>query len=101
MANATNQQVQVFSDSRVRPRCEALRALYNQITDDKANINDVYQNLANNPTWTDNRTDGPPHLAVPNDILAYNAFITALIAFIQGQGNWAVVMGLCVQPDQG
>lgn len=63
---ATDVQVQNYSDSRVRPRAEEIRALYLACKDDKAAIDDVYTALTEqSPTWSDNRTDGPPHLLTP------------------------------------
>lgn len=94
---ASNAQVQAFVDQRVRPRCEAIRNLYLACKDDKAVIDDVYANLTDSPTWTDGRTDNPPHLLVPNDVLAWNAFITEFIAFVEGDGNYAAVVDACVR----
>jgi hypothetical protein len=99
MATATNQQVQVFSDTRVRVRCESIRSLVGAVNDDKAEIDDVYAACAQqSPTWTDNRADGPPHLLGPQDILAYNAFISDLQTFINGNANYAIVEKACVRP---
>lgn len=104
---ATNAQVQAFVDSRVRQRCEQIRALYTSLKDDLAVIGDVYANLTNSPDWTDNRTDGPPHLAVPNDVLAFNTAASALIAVVEGGATSAmddfapqypVILNLCVRP---
>lgn len=84
---ATNAQVQAFVDSRVRPRCEQIRALINSINDDRAAFDDVYANLTNNPDWTDSRNDGPPHLLTPSDVLAYNTFLAAFQAFVDPNGD--------------
>jgi len=81
---ASNAQVQQYVNERVRPRAEQIRALYLAIKDDKAVIDDVYANLVDNPTWTDVRSDAPPHLLTPSDVLAYNTFIERMIAFIEG-----------------
>ncbi len=99
MAIATNQQVQTYFDARIRPRVEALRALVAACADDKAAIDDAYAACSQqSPTWTDTRTDGPPHLGSPSDLLAYNEFITAFAAFIAGEGNYPVIAKLCVRP---
>lgn len=99
---ATNQQMQTFSDSRMRNRAELIRSLLAALKDDKANIGDEYEHAsgANSiaATWTDNRTDGPAHLAGPNDLLTYNSYITALINNIENAENFTVIMQLCVRP---
>ena len=94
---ATNIQVQQYVNERVRVRAEQLRAVYLAMQDDKAAIDDVYANLSGTPDWTDNRTDGPPALLEPSDVLAYNAFLTAAIAFFEGDSNWPVVRAACVR----
>lgn len=103
MAEATNQQIQNFVDQRVRPHCEQLRALLLTFQDDKSHMDDVYAALAPpaTPTWTDGRTDGPPHLLVKDDVLGYNAFITSLIDDILNHPNFDQVMSACVRPVQG
>lgn len=102
MPIATDQQVQAFSDQRVRPHMEAIRALVLALQDDKASIDDVYAACAaQNPTWTDTRSGGaPPHLLAPSDILEYNAFITAIISAITGNGSYPTVIKACVRPVQ-
>lgn len=97
---ATNEQVQQYVNSRVRPRCEQFRALYNSCKDDIASIADVYANLNDNPDWVDARTDGPAHLLTPNDVLAWNAFINAFTALIEGPSasEWPIVIQGCVRP---
>lgn len=69
---ATNQQVQQWSNERTRVRCEQLRALKESLEDDNASIGEVFANLVDSPDWTDQRTDGPPSLLGPNDLLAIN-----------------------------
>jgi len=100
---ASDQQVQQFVNERVRVRAEQLRAVLLAMKDDKAAIDDVYDALdpPQNATWTDQRSDGPPYLLTPADVLAYNAFITAAIAFIEGHADWAVVQQGCVRPALG
>ena len=95
---ATNQQVQTFANERVRPWSELMRSVYLLAKDHKANLGDVYDNLTNSPNWTDSRTDGPPHLLVPNDILAFNTFITDIIAAIEGNAQWPIIQKACVRP---
>lgn len=101
MARATDQQVQQYVNERLRVRAEQLRSLLNSLLDDKAAIDDVYEHCsgANNvaATWADNRSDGPPHLLGPNDVLAYNAFITALIPNIRDAADYAAVAKACVR----
>lgn len=110
MPAATNAQVQAFVNNRVRSRCEQIRALYLACKDDKAVFDDVYANLTNSPTWTDVRPDSPPHLLTPADLLAWNTFVTGLIALVEG-GNtsdmaaagpqYAKVLQGCVRAPAG
>jgi hypothetical protein len=95
---ATNAQIQVFVDQRMRPRCEQVRALLLAMQDDKLAIDDVYAALSGSPTWVDSRTDGVPHLLVGGDVLAFNSFLDALIAAITGNAQYPVVRSACVQP---
>ena len=98
--SATNAQVQSFVNERMRPHCELIRNLYLSLKDDQAVIDDVYANVSDNPTWTDTRSDAPPHLITPNNVLAYNAFMVDFIAFIEsgdGAGNYPVVVDSCVR----
>lgn len=106
---ATNEQVQQYVNERVRPRCEQLRALYLSCKDDKATIDDVYANLTDSPDWTDTRNDAPPHLLTPNDVLAWNAFLTGFISYYEGTfadvtaanagaAQYPVVVDGCVRP---
>lgn len=81
---ATNEQVQQWSDQRTRVRCEAIRALLLSLEDDNASIGEVYDNLTGSPDWTDNRSDGPPSLLGPNDLLAINALSVALVEILRG-----------------
>jgi hypothetical protein len=99
MANATDQQVQQYVNERVRPRAEQIRALINALVDDKAAIDDVYAACAAaSPTWTDDRTDGPPHLLAPADVLSYNSYITALIPNLKDAADYPAVSKACVRP---
>lgn len=104
---ASNAQVQQYVNDRVRPRCEQIRNLYLSIKDDKAVIDDVYANVsATSTTWTDSRTDAPPHLLTPSDVLAYNTFLDAFISFVEGgttttmddgSAQWPVIQDACVR----
>lgn len=113
MANANDAQMQVYCDTRIRPRAEAFRLLVAQCTDDKNNITDEYARGVSASAWADNRTDGPPHLlksgnsASPDDILNYNGLLTTFLALIAGTataqnvtdfpGQWAVLQRACVR----
>lgn len=114
MARATDRQVQTYSDQRIRPHAELLRKLRILMQDDKASIDDVYEQVSGAnaiaPTWADNREDGPPQLLTPNDVLAYNAFISNLLDILAGTavdkaaavdavaGNLQTVLAACVRP---
>jgi hypothetical protein len=105
MSEATDLQMQMFMDNRVRVRAEQLRAVLAAVRDDKAAIDDEYARAAGTNRWTDNRTDGPPHLLVagnsadPDDLLNYNAFATALLEFFDTTqaGAWAILQRACVR----
>ena len=113
MPIATDQQVQQYVDGRTRPRAEQIRNLIASCDDDKSAIDDVYAALTQpSPTWADARTDGPPHLLAPADVLAWNTFITRLTQVVHGTlatdadriaacndmaGQWPVVQKCCVR----
>ncbi len=102
MGIATDQQVQTYVNTRLRVRAEQCRALLAALLDDKAAIDDVYAACAQgSPTWADNRTDGPPHLLAPSDVLGYNAFITALIPNIRDAADYPTISKACVRPVDG
>ncbi len=99
MANASDAQVQRFVDERIRVRVEQIRALRLAIADDIASIADVYAALTQEePTWSDSRTDGPPHLMTPGDVLAINTLYTDLLAAIDGDAQLPVLLNACVRP---
>ncbi len=115
MAAATSAQMQTYADGRIRVRAAQFQALINGFRDDKALIDDVYARAAGITAWADARTDGPPRLlqagnsANPDDFLNFNAFISALLSIIDGQGtdatnaatiraNWPVLNHACVKP---
>jgi len=98
MAAASDQQVQQFVDQRLRPRSEAARALLLSIEDDIAAIDDVYAALtAPAPTWSDDRTDGPPHLLTASDVLAINTFINDVRTAIRNNAQLPIVLKACVR----
>jgi hypothetical protein len=84
MAEATNQQVQQWADQRTRVRAEQIRALLLAMESDNSTIGDVYENLTTSPNWTDGRTDGPPHLLEPTDLLAVNTVCQQLAKILRG-----------------
>jgi hypothetical protein len=99
MANATDPQIQVYADERVRPLCESARAFLAQLVDLKATDDDVYSALTQvNPTWADANTSNPPHLLVPGDVTNILGFADRMITAMQGDGQWPVVLKACVRP---
>lgn len=95
---ATDQQVQQFVNERIRPHCELIRNLKILLDDDIASIDDVYANLtAQNPTWTDTRSDAPPNLLTPNDVLAINSLINAVRDEIRDNANYGICVQACVR----
>jgi hypothetical protein len=98
MANATDHQVQQYVVNRVVPGCERARDLVLDYEDNVATIDDVYNALnAESPTWSDSRTDGPPHLLTASDVLAFNTFMRDVSAYIKAHGQYAVVLKACRQ----
>jgi hypothetical protein len=112
MPRATNAQVQQYVNERCRVRAEQFRALRLAIADDQAAIDDVYEHIsgANGipSTFTDERSDGPPHLVTANDVAAYNTFLVAFLAFCDPNGDTGaiaagadqlpVLSDMCVRP---
>lgn len=95
---ATDGQVQQFVDQRLRPRAEQARAILALMTDDKAAIEGVYAALTQqSPTWTDSRTDVPTNVT-GNNVLAFNAFLTDLVAAIANHAQYPEVLKFCVRP---
>lgn len=97
---ATDEQVQQFVDTRIRPHSEQARALKLIFDDDRASIDDVYQALLpeNSPTWTDGRTDGPPHLLSPADVLAINSFMEDIRTAMANHASYPIIVKACVKP---
>lgn len=94
---ATNEQVQQYVNERIRPIAENLRDALIRCQDELITIEDIYQNLSNNPTWTDERPDAPPHLLTPSDVLGIHAFVFDFVAFATGHGQLPVVKLACVR----
>lgn len=96
---ANNEQIQSFVDERIRVRAEQIRALYLAMKDDRAAIDDVYAALnVQEPTWSDTRSDGPPHLLDASDVLAMNSFCADILAAIDNQGQYPIIVKACVRP---
>lgn len=100
---AGNDQIQMFVDTRIRPHSELARQLKLIYDDDRASIDAVYQALlpVNNPTWTDQRKDGPPNLLTPNDVLAINSFMEDVRVFMANHASYPIIIKACVRPPQG
>lgn len=94
---ATDEQVQQFVNQRIRVRAEQIVKLLVAMEDDRATIDDVYAACSDSPTWEDNRTDGPPHLMTPSDVLAVNAFMADTITAMRAHGSFANVRNACVR----
>lgn len=97
---ATNEQIQQFVNERIRPLCEKIRETIIFAQDNKVSIEDIYVALQpeNNPTFTDNRQDAPPHLMTPSDVLAVHSFEFDLVDFALNHSAWPVVQRSCVRP---
>ncbi len=93
----SNLQIQQFSDEQVRTFCESVKASYDKAKHARDTIDDIYQHLAGDPSWSDARTDGPPHMASGNDILAMNTFMADFISFAEGNAQWPIVKKLTVR----
>jgi outer membrane PBP1 activator LpoA protein len=101
MANATNDQIQKFVDSRTRPTCDMVRTLKLTLDDHNAMIDDVYAALnQQSPTWTDTNPDNPAHLMTPADVLAINAFAQDIRNAIANHAAYGVVLKACARPVQ-
>lgn len=108
MAIATDQQVQTYVNERLRVRAEQFRSLVNACRDDKLAIEDVYAHcVQQDPTWEDNRTDGPPTLLSVQDVLVYNTILFMFLALVDGtltdqnkgefSVQWPVFQQACVR----
>lgn len=115
MAEATNQQMQRYSDERVRPFAQLLRAVFAAGADHFAAIGDAFERATSGNRWDDNRTDGPPTLlasggnADPDSIENFNLLLVRLEQLRTGtfanvgEANqfaalWLVLQDACVQP---
>ena len=91
--------MQRFVNERVRPHAELLRSLVLAFEDDIAAIDDVYAALnIVTPLWSDGRTDGPPHLLTPADVLAFNTFMNDVKTAIKTNVQYPIVLKACVRP---
>lgn len=99
---ATPAQIQNFADTRVRVHAEAARALAQEFLDDINVISDVYTALTgtgtNTSTWTDTRSDNPPHLLQQSDILSFNTFIHDISNAITAHPQYPIILAACVRP---
>jgi biotin carboxylase len=96
---ATDQQVQRFVSERTRVRAEQIRALVLAMADDISAVDDIYAALnVPTPTWTDTRTDGPPHLLTPSDVLGIHAFVSDIRAAMVAHGQYPVILKACARP---
>ncbi len=108
---ATDIQMQVYCDTRIRVRAEEMRHAVFAFRDDKAAIEDVFDRAANGDPWDDARTDGPPNLLNQQDVLVYNSVATLFLKCIDGtataqdvsdlNANWTQFQAACVQPVSG
>lgn len=91
------QQIQQWSDERVRVRAQQIRALYNSLTDDLSSIGQVYAMLNDaGVEWADNRTDAPPTLLTKNDLLAVNTFVSDIRTAIANNAQLPIILKACV-----
>lgn len=98
MPNATNNEVQLWSDQRDRVRAEQIRALVISLQGDTGSaFESVFLNLTNSPDWTDNRNDVPNNLT-PDNLLAINAFNADVLAFILAHASYPITQKACVRP---
>lgn len=108
MAQANDQQMQVFADQRLRQQAEKARALFSAMADDQVAIPDIWDRAANGAAWNDGRTDGPPKLLASADMLSYNLVSAMLLKCINGTAtseditalaaNWSTFQAACVRP---
>lgn len=108
MAAATDQQMQQFANARIRVRAEQCRTLVNAMRDDKAALDAAYARAVSDEKWADARADGPPKLLDAQDVLVFNAVVSALLGCIDGtatpddlktlSANWAAFQSACVRP---
>lgn len=99
MAKATDEQIQAFVNTRVRPRAEQIREILLSMEDDRSLFDDIFETLSDpSSTWSDNRLDGPPHLLTKDDVLAWNTFLFNTITAMRADAQLPVVLKACVQP---
>lgn len=115
MPEATNQQMQVYHDTRVRPFAELLREVFVEGADHFSAIGDMFERASGSSKWSDARTDGPPTLlssggdADPDSIENFNLLLVRLEQLRTGtfanvgEANqfkdlWLVLVDACVRP---
>lgn len=107
MPEATDQQMQVFCDQRIRTWAEQWELLVVNARQHKAAIDDPYARASGSNAWADARTDGPPHLmqagnsANPDDVLSFNALISALIDLVDGVPSDNTAKAACFDAIRG
>lgn len=107
MAEATDQQMQVFCDQRIRTFAELWELLIVNARQHKLAIDDVYTRAVSANAWIDGRTDGPPHLmqsgnsANPDDVLAFNTMISNLLDLIDGVPTNSTQKAACYDAIRG
>jgi hypothetical protein len=111
MAVASDEQMQKFTDERIRPAAESFRGGVNKARDDKAAIETVFNRANGGAAWNDARIDGPPKLAESSDILVYNSIVSLWLKFVDGtattqdsidfHANWPIFQQMCVRPVGG
>ncbi len=100
MAAATNAQVQSFVSLRMRPFATVLRNLYLAAKDNRAAMDDTYENLNGSPDWVDGSDANPglpAHMLSAGDVLAWNTFMANFIVFCEGDPQWPIMQKAC--PD--
>lgn len=108
MAEATNEQMQEYANTRIRVRAEQSRALVESFRDDKFAGESVYARASGLTPWNDSRTDGPPKLLASQDFLVFDSVAVLLLRCIDGtataddvaalHANWPVFQSACVRP---
>lgn len=118
MPEATNAQMQVYHDQRLRPFAERLRAIFVEGADHFSAIGDMFVRAQSGNKWSDARTDGPPTLlesggnADPDSIENFNLLLVRLDQLRNGtfanvgEANqfkdlWEVLVDACVRPVSG
>lgn len=103
-------QIQNSFDQDVRPACNSFVALMQKAAQFSASNGDLYAAISGS-SWTDQRSDGPPHLAAKTDWYAFNTFVVAFQALIAGTATaqqisdfaaqWPIIKQLCTRDHTG